>query len=170
MSAEAAPLIVSALIGAEDFAWLDSLRRAHYPPNRNRLPAHLTLFHHLPPSVAPELRRRLAEICRRGPPAAEASGLIDLGGGTAVRILSPALESIRAELAEAFAGLLIPQDRARWRSHVTIQNKVSPAEARELRTKLKPQLLRRPLRIDGLAMSAYRDPKWKPLSRHIFRG
>jgi hypothetical protein len=170
MSAEAAPLIVSALFGAEDFAWLESLRRAHYPPERNRLPAHLTLFHHLPPSVAPELRHRLAEISRCAPPAAETAGLIDMGGGTALRIHSPALEAIRGQLAEAFTGLLTPQDQAGWRPHVTIQNKVSAAEARQLRETLKNQLKRRALRIDGLAAWAYREGAWEPLSRHMFRG
>jgi hypothetical protein len=170
MSAKAAPLIVSALFGAEDFAWLDSLRRAHYPPERNRLPAHLTLFHHLPPSVAPELRRRLAEISRSAPPAAETAGLIDLGGGTALRIHSPALEAIRGQLAEAFTGLLTPQDQAGWRPHVTIQNKVSAAEARQLRETLKNQLKHRALRIDGLAAWTYREGAWEPLSRHMFRG
>ncbi|RZL99804.1 MAG: 2'-5' RNA ligase family protein, partial [Sphingomonas sp.] len=48
---EAAPIIVTAVFGAEDFAWADGLRRAHFPPDRNIVPAHLTLFHHLAPSL-----------------------------------------------------------------------------------------------------------------------
>ena len=95
------PLIVSALLGPEDFAWLDRLRRAHFPPDRNRLPAHLTLFHHLPPSLGAELRQRLGEIARAPRPHAEAAGLIDLGGGAAIRIVSPELEAMRADLAYA---------------------------------------------------------------------
>ncbi|MGK3899645.1 hypothetical protein ABI062_15425, partial [Enterococcus faecium] len=59
-----APIIVSALFGDRDFAWLDGLRRAHFPPERNVLPAHLTLFHHLPPSVEHELRALLAQAAR----------------------------------------------------------------------------------------------------------
>jgi hypothetical protein len=43
-----APIIISALLGPEDFGWLNDLRRAHFPPERNQLDAHLTLFHHLP--------------------------------------------------------------------------------------------------------------------------
>ena len=38
-----APLIVSALLGGADFAWLDLLRRAHFPPERNVLAAHLAI-------------------------------------------------------------------------------------------------------------------------------
>ena len=170
MSADAAPLIVSALLGPEDFAWLDGLRRTHYPPDRNRLPAHLTLFHHLPPSLLPELKRRLGDAARAGQPRAEAAGLIDLGGGVAVRIASPGLEDIRADLAESFRGMLTPQDQAGWRPHVTIQNKVVPAEARALKSRLEADFRPRPVRVDGLAVFAYREGLWEPLSRCMFRG
>ena len=56
----AGALIVTAEMGAEEFAWLDSLRRRHFPPERNQLPAHLTMFHALPPSAEGEVRARLA--------------------------------------------------------------------------------------------------------------
>jgi hypothetical protein len=162
------PLIVSALLGPEDFAWLDRLRRAHFPLDRNRLPAHLTLFHHLPPSLGAELRQRLDEIARAPRPHAEAAGLIDLDGGVAIRIVSPELEAMRADLAYAFAGLLTPQDWAGWRPHVTIQNKVSPSEARALKSRLGTDFRPRDVRIDGLAVWAYRDGLWAPVSRHMF--
>jgi len=165
----AEPLIVSALLGPEDFAWLDGLRRAHYPPARNRLPAHLTLFHHLPPSLAPELKQRLTEAARSPHPRAEAAGLLDLGQGVAIRIVSPDLEAIRADLADAFAILLMPQDKAGWRPHVTIQNKVPPAEARALRASLAARFTPRAVTIEGLAAWSYRDGLWAPLSRHMFR-
>jgi len=41
----AGPLIVTAELAPEDFAWLDALRRHHFPPERNQLRAHLTMFH-----------------------------------------------------------------------------------------------------------------------------
>jgi hypothetical protein len=170
VSAEAGPLIVSALFGPRDFAWLDGLRRAHYPPDRNRLPAHLTLFHHLPPSLGLELKRRLAESTRARPPRAYATGLINLGRGVAIRIESRDLEAICAELAEAFAGLLTPQDAAPWRPHVTIQNKVTPEAARALLRQLEGQLRRRPVLVQGLAVWSYRDGEWDAVSRHPFRG
>ena len=166
MSAD--PLIVSALLGPEDFAWLDALRRAHYPAERNRLPAHLTLFRHLPPSLEHELRQRLGEAARARRPRAEAAGLLDFGAGVAVRIVSPELEAIRADLAQAFAALLLPQDEAGWRPHVTIQNKVAPSEARSLRRRLALDFRPRVVRIDGLAVWASRNGLWASVSRHIF--
>ena len=54
----ARPLILAAELGAEDFAWLEGLRRRHYPAERNRVPAHLTIFHALPPSA--EVRNSIA--------------------------------------------------------------------------------------------------------------
>jgi hypothetical protein len=166
----AAPIIVSALFGAEDFTFFDRLRRAHYPPNRNQIDAHLTLFHHLPPGVAPELKARLAEATRGPAPAAVLAGMISLGRGVAFRVDSAALETIRADLKDAFAGLLTPQDLAEWRAHITVQNKVPPDEARSLKRALEADFTRRPVRIAGLGAWWYRDGPWEPLSRHMFRG
>ena len=98
-----APLIVSALLDPDSFAWLDGLRRAHFPAERNFLDAHLTLFHALPPSLEPELKRRLSSLTRGRPLAAEASGFVNMGRGVAVRIVSPQLDALREELAYAFS-------------------------------------------------------------------
>jgi len=35
----ASPLIVTADFAPDDFAWLEGLRRRHYPAERNRVPA-----------------------------------------------------------------------------------------------------------------------------------
>lgn len=170
MLADPAPIIVAALFAPEDLAWLDGLRRAHFPPERNQLTAHLTMFHHLPPSSADELRQRLSSVTRGAPkPPARTAGLMSLGRGVAIRIDSAALEEVRDDLATAFAGLLTPQDSAGWRPHVTIQNKVAPEEARSLMTELSASFSDRPLRIAGLGAWLYRGGPWEPLSRHMFR-
>jgi len=165
-----APIIVTALIGEPDFAWLDGLRQRYFPPERNFLQAHLTLFHHLPPSVALELKARLAEEARAPAPPAKLSAVMSLGKGVAYRVDSPALGAIRARLAEAFAPLLTPQDQAGWRPHITVQNKVSPEAARALLSELQAGFTPRPLAIAGLAAWWYRGGPWEPLSRHPFRG
>jgi hypothetical protein len=164
-----APIIVTALFAGEDQAWFDALRRAHFPPERNHLAAHLTMFHHLPPTLADELKRRLAEETRgvRGPDARLAAPY-SLGKGVAFRIDSPGLAAIRARLAEAFAGLLTPQDQAGWRAHVTVQNKVEPGAAKALLAELSAGFAVRPLRIAGLTAWWYRGGPWEPLSRHSF--
>lgn len=164
-----APIIVTALLGPEDFARLDALRRAHFPPERNQLRAHLTLFHHLPPSAADEVATRLAMLTRGPAPRALLIGPMALGGGTALRVASEDLELIRAELASAFAGLLTPQDRAGWRPHVTIQNKVKPAVARVLQQAMAGERWPRPLAIAGLAVWWYRGGPWELIRAYPFR-
>ena len=58
----AGALIVTAEIAQRDFSWLEHLRRSHYPAERNQVPAHLTMFHALPPSAEAEVRARLAIV------------------------------------------------------------------------------------------------------------
>jgi hypothetical protein len=134
------------------------------------VPAHLTLFHHLPPSLERELGQRLATYTAVPAPRARISGVIDLGAGTAFRVESEELEDIRQDLAEAFRGLLTPQDRAPWRAHVTIQNKVEPKEARSLQQRLRATFEPRPLSIKGLASWRYLGGPWEPIRSHVFRG
>jgi len=165
----AAPIIVSALFGPDDFAWLDGLRRRHFPVDRNQLGAHLTLFHHLPPSIEPELKRRLTGLTRGPPPPAVADGVIHLGRGVAIRVASPELELIRNELAGALSGVLTPQDAAGWRPHVTIQNKVPATEAHALYRTMTDAFRSRPIRIAGLATWWYRGGPWELIARHAFR-
>ena len=134
------------------------------------MPAHLTLFRHLPPSVETELASRLADYAAAPPPRATLSGVIDLGEGTAFRIDSEELEDIRYDLAESPHGLLMPQDQAPWRPHVTIQNKVGPKEARRLQEQLHATFQPRPLAIRGLASWRYLGGPWEPIRKHAFRG
>ncbi|MES1986025.1 MAG: 2'-5' RNA ligase family protein [Pseudomonadota bacterium] len=168
--AQAAPIIVTATMGDADFAWADGLRRAHFPPERNVLSAHITLFHHLPPSVEDELCERLKMLCAGPPPSATLSDVLHLGQGVAYRIECPALLEMRRDLAEAFHGLLTPQDSAPPRLHVTIQNKVSPEESRALFTALKTAFQPRPFAISGLAAWWYRGGPWEAIRAYRFRG
>lgn len=163
------PIIVTALFGDGDNGWLQELRRAHYPADRNKVPAHLTLFHQLPPGLEVELRQRLSVLTATKPPRAILAGVIDLGEGTALRVESEELEAIRDDLAEAFHGLLTPQDMAPWRPHVTIQNKVEAKAARRLQAELRATFQPRPLDIRGLASWRYLGGPWEPIRTHAFR-
>lgn len=164
-----APIIVTALLGPQDQAHFDALRRRWFPAQLNHLDAHLTLFHHLPPSVAAELKHRLIEETRGiRPPGARVSSVISLGRGVAYRIEAPGLVAIRSRLAEAFAGLLVPQDLAAWRPHITIQNKVAPPDAAALLRELQADFRPHPMKIAALASWWYRGGPWEPLSRHMF--
>jgi hypothetical protein len=167
----AGPLIVTAMLADSEQAWFDRLRTAHFPPERNHLRAHLTLFHAIPPMLEDELRQRLAALAAElPPPRADLVGLMNLGGGTAFRIASDDLDAIRAELADAFRGVLTQQDSHGWRPHITVQNKVAAEAARALGEALGRGFTPRPLRLTGLAYDHYAGGPWLPGRRYPFRG
>ena len=141
----------------------------HFPPDRNQLAAHLTMFHALPPSLEAEARGILKKSATAKPPNATIGGLINLGGGVAYRIESDALGDIRSAIAEHFHGALTAQDQSGWRPHVTIQNKVSSADAKALFDTLTSDFRPRPLAITGLALHRYLGGPWEPLGRWPFR-
>lgn len=166
-----APIIITADMGKTDQAWANGLRRAHYPPERNHIDAHITLFHHLPPSHLPEIKSRLAGLVKDYPaPAAYLSDVVLLGKAVAFRIDSPELLAMRDELADSFRGLLIPQDQAPPKLHITVQNKVVPHVAKALHAQLSGSFQPRPLAISALSAHYYRDGPWEHIGRWAFRG
>ena len=166
----AGPLIVTALMGAADQALFDRLRTTYFPPERNQLAAHLTMFHAIPHMLEDELRHRMAAIAAElAPPRATIAGLMNLGGGTAYRIVSEDLDAIRIELASAFRGHLTQQDSHGWRPHITVQNKVTAAQARALHDQLALGFAPRALDIVGLAFHHYEGGPWRLGHRYPFR-
>ena len=166
-----APIIITADMGKADQAWANGLRRAHFPAERNFVDAHITLFHHLPPSHLPEIKSRLAALVQDYPaPVAHIRDVMLLGKGVAFRVDSPELLSLRAALADSFRGLLIPQDQAQPRLHITVQNKVEPPVAKALHAHLLDSFRPRPLTISGLSAHCYRGGPWEHIGRWSFRG
>ena len=131
-----APLILTLKLDEASFGRFDALRRAHFPAELNHIPAHLTLFHHLPGARLAEIGRTLAEAAPSTPLALQATGLRKLGRGVAFEIGGAELIGWRARLAEAWREELTPQDRQGFRPHVTVQNKVGPADAAVLHDRL----------------------------------
>jgi len=165
------PFIITAELPPDLLRWADSLRRAHYPPERNHLAAHVTLFHALAPSLQRELPAVLAGIAASyAPPAAKLDGLMNLGTGTALAITSPSMLAIRAELADMFHGALTAQDAHPPRLHITIQNKVAPAAARALQRTLQAGFAVRPFAFKGLGLHRYCNPHWETVGSWPFRG
>ena len=163
-------LIVTADFAPDDFAWLEGLRRAHYPLDRNQVPVHLTSFHALPPSAEEEARRQLALHVPVPATRANIAGLMDLGNGVAFRVVSDDLDAIRNNLVNHFHGMLTVQDAQGWRPHVTIQNKVPAKQARALIAELERSFRPRPLRIAGLSLHRYLGGPWETLASYKFRG
>ncbi|WP_414831929.1 2'-5' RNA ligase family protein [Afifella sp. YEN Y35] len=167
----AQPLVLTLKLDDATFARLDALRRAHYPPERNQVPAHLTLFHALPGERKSLLRPVLEEAARRQRKIPLAfKGVKSLGGGVALTVEAPALSALRRDLADEFAPFLTAQDSAGFRPHVTLQNKVTTAEAETLRRELNIALRPFEGRGEGLILWRYLGGPWQREAVFPFRG
>lgn len=173
MSAQSAghPLIVTAGLPRDLAAWATGLRRRHFPPERNYLDAHVTLFHALPPQCEDEASALLGQFAREFSPVdAKLDRVISLGGGTALAIESDGMLQIRRLIADHFHGLLTAQDQDQPRLHITIQNKVSSAAAKALQGELADIFAPRDFTFHGLELHRYVGGPWKNLGKFAFRG
>lgn len=163
------PLIVTAQADAATAARFDAWRRAHYPAQLNRVPAHITLFHSLPPAERESVEDLLAERCwELDPFDARAVGLAGMGRGVAIAIDAPALVRLRAELARQWSRWLTPQDRRPLAPHVTIQNKVPPSKARHTLQALEPLFEPFPFTIEALRVWRYKGGPWERVATFPF--
>ena len=122
------PLILTLKLDQHAFATMDNLRRAHFPPERNFIPAHITLFHALPGEQRESIEQTLDRVCSHMPPLELTfTQPRSLGRGVAITVASAELLGVRRQLASAWASWLSPQDSQRYQPHITVQNKVSAA-------------------------------------------
>lgn len=157
-----APIIVTAHVAPGDMAYFEQLRRKHFPPHRNFLNAHITMFHHLPGRVFDDALSVAGETARENNPfAAEVSAVRHLGGGVAFEIKSPELEILRADLFKGFGSWPGPQDRQKFKPHITVQNKVEKALADRLYDDLRAGFQPRQIMILGIDLWDYLGGPWE---------
>jgi 2'-5' RNA ligase len=168
---DTSPLILTLKMDQDSFARFDALRQAHFPRHRNFIPAHVTLFHHLPGFDPGAIAADLAAALRtRTPVILRATGLRFLGRGVAYAFDAPELTLLRNDLAARWAAFLTPQDRQPFRPHVTIQNKADPAEARGLKQRLEAEFQPFDVVGEGLLLWRYLGGPWEPLGDFPFGG
>lgn len=166
-----APLILSLGLHADDQARFERLRTLHFPADRNLIPAHVTLFHHLPGLEFEAVQRTLENQCATLPPfVVTATGLRFLGRGVAYSLEAPELTRLRANLARQWHDWLTPQDRQGYRPHVTIQNKAAPEAARLLQQNLQAAFAPFTVRAEALLLWRYLGGPWEALGRYAFAG
>ncbi|WP_432513541.1 2'-5' RNA ligase family protein [Kineococcus sp. SYSU DK001] len=163
-----APLIVSAVVDEPvQEAW-DALRRRYFPPERNQLAAHLTVFHALPGDAAGEVCDAVRDACRHPAPHGEVVSVRSLGRGAALVVECPGLGAARTRIARALAGRLTRQDEQGFRPHVTVQNFVDPATARATVAELTAGFAPRGFTVRELAVFRYRGGPWEPFAQFAF--
>ena len=163
------PLILTARPQHETQTYFDQLRQQHFPPERNFVPAHLTLFHALPQANKDAIRLLLQDITRRESPMEGWSFKVQsLGRGVAFVIDCPRLASLRAGLAQLWHRELTAQDRQTPRLHITVQNKATPEAARALLDELNRDFKPRRLIFEGLDLWLYLGGPWSLMEAFSF--
>ena len=165
------PLILSLKLDQASFNALDNLRQQYFPPARNFLSAHVTLFHHLPGEREQTIKEFLQEICAETPAFSLLfPGLRFLGKGVAVEIESAGLSRLRKTLATNWSDWLTAQDKQGFRPHVTIQNKVAPEDARRVFDLFAPDWKMDEGTGEGLLLWHYLGGPWKLVEEFPFAG
>lgn len=159
------PLILTLTLDPASQAFFDELRRAHFPPARNFLSAHLTLFHALPGHERAAIEAELATVAAATAPLElRVEKVVFMGRGVAYALESAPLRQLHQQLQTRWRAWLTPQDRQPRRPHVTVQNKVEPAVARALFEELSAGFV--PFRAEGVGLTLweYKGGPWEALS------
>ena len=164
----APPRILTLTLDPLAQAAFDTLRRAHFPPDRLVVGAHVTLFHALPAKLSTEVIE--AQAATTGPFAVQVDSVRFLGRGVAYALRSDRLSRLRERLAHHWRGCLTAQDRQPWRPHVTIQNKVAPGIARALHDTLAVSFSRYEVTATGFDLWIYRGGPWEAQKTFAFEG
>ena len=164
------PFVLTLEMDGESFARFEELRRRYYPPERNLVPAHVTLFHQLPGDRAREVKALIGSVCRSHPVMAlEVAEVKALERGVAVFLRSARLMALRDYLAGEWWTWLGDPDRAGFRPHVTVQNNVDAATARATQRGVNASRLPRNVRGIGLHLWRYRGGPWEDVQLYRFR-
>lgn len=163
------PLLVTLDLDPASFDRLQALRTRYFPPERNVVPAHVSLFHALPGSELRSIRETLNATTR--PPITIRFGTLKrLGGGMAISMESSELAAVHGHLSREFFSWLTPQDRQPYRPHVTIMNKAEPYQAALAFAELSASWTPLEGTGQGLLLWEYLGGPWRPVDRFPFSG
>ena len=142
-------------------AHFQTLRRTHFPSERDRVPAHVMLFHRFDAEHDSTLRRDLTnEAATHSPFDLRVEPPRSIGTGVVYDLVAEELAELHGRLAAAWRPWLVPQDRERFRPHVVVQNKVDGATARATLARLRLAFVPFPVRAIGFRLWTYRSGTW----------
>lgn len=162
------PLILTLSIDQKTFLFFNTLRKNHFPPDRNFIDAHLTLFHALPNenTIINEVRnlsnyQEKFEITIKE--------VVSIGKGVAFKVESDTLALLHKNLQNKWHSFLSPQDKQKIWPHITVQNKVTPEQAQKLLHELRNDLTPFSTPATGLQLFEYLNGPWKLIESFTFR-
>jgi hypothetical protein len=161
------PLVATFAITPSVQSYFNELRRKHFPAERNYLDAHLTLFHALPDK--PWIFADFQELSENQQPLdVTVQSIMSLGGGTAFKIVSSGLSLLHQQLQKRWFEHITNQDRQKRNFHITVQNKVEPAEAKKLQADLMTDFLPFSFTVTGIQLWRYHNGPWEYLRKFDF--
>ena len=156
-----APSILTLQLDEDAFQFFNEQRQAHFPPERNFLSAHLTLFHHLPPNdqMIVEDIRTIAAVQERL--SLNITEVVSIGKGVAYKVECLPLQKLHKSLQEKWQPHLTAQDRQKLWPHITVQNKVTPDVAKQTLAQL--QTFFKPFMAYGIGLTlwSYEGGPWR---------
>jgi 2'-5' RNA ligase len=163
------PLVLTALLDERAAGFFTAQRQKYFPPERNFLEAHLTLFHQLPPDHEAVTRLIETACFQNRPFTMQVTQVVHTGRGVAYKIESPALIQLHATLRRQWLPLLTLQDRQGLWPHVTVQNKVPPAAAKALQQQLQRSFQPFEVKAEGLVLWEYINGPWRHYKTFFFK-
>ena len=164
------PLVLTLTLDEAATTFFNQLRQRHFPAERNYLEAHLTLFHQLPGAEAKRLVSELESISQQYRPLKLVVKEVRLlGKGVAYRVESTLLQQLHRQLQKQWRSHLTAQDQQKLWPHVTVQNKVSPNEAKRLHAELSEGFAPFEAVGTGLHLWEYHGGPWQSRQQFGFR-
>lgn len=163
------PLILTLKLDDEAQAYFNQLRARYFPPERNFLDAHLTLFHHLPaeePGVYNVIEKLAASHQSL---LIEVTKIVSIGNGVAFKCESAELQKLHSYLQGQWQQWLISQDRQKLWPHITIQNKVSADKAANTLKELSSRFTPFVMQGSGLSLWRYLGGPWEHVDDYSFQ-
>ncbi len=161
------PLILTLAIDPIAFEYFNTLRQQHFPPARNYLDAHLTLFHALPNEAA------IIDVVKATTSLQTTFVFsvvepVSIGRGVAFKIVSKELVQLHKNFHNAWHQSLTPQDKQTIWPHITVQNKVTTQQAQTLLAALKKDFTPFEATATGLQLWVYMGGPWRRLHEFGF--
>ncbi|MVN91899.1 2'-5' RNA ligase family protein [Mucilaginibacter aquatilis] len=156
-----APLILTLMLDDASQQYFNQLRTAHFPPERNYLDAHLTLFHNLPAHEAQIVKDIEFAAINQTTMQLQIKAVKSIGSGVAFDIECMQLKQLHNYLQQLWQPWLIPQDKQKLWPHITIQNKVTHDAAMLLKAQLENDFESFEATGTGLALFEYRGGPWE---------
>lgn len=162
-----APLILTVQLDEQSQQFFNKQREHYFPPERNFLQAHLTLFHHLP-NEATVVNIIRESALHQQQMTLSITEVVSIGKGVAYKISSRDLVTFHKKLQLHWRTLLTPQDAQGLWPHITIQNKVTAIVAKRTKEELQSTFVPFNVIATGLQLWEYLNGPWRLYRKFAF--